>query len=312
MPSVALVSGADRNYFPLLIEWVHSIRRFEESADMDICIIDAGLTSEQVNALKPLVKTIFSPEWPEGIPAKKVRGNDCYKANICRPFIRDLFPGYDVYMWMDADTWVQTWGGVQMHIDAALRHPDRLVGTNGSDRNQPKQFRVKWIWRWPYRVTNFYFSNGRKAFDFATAKKLCAQSVICAGCFALSAKAPHWEVWQKKIVAATVKGKLFTADRLTMGMAVYLDGLKAEMLPAYTHWSCNLPPLWDANACLFVEPSMPHVPLGTMHMHGIDEMRASRKVKQTYDTLDGGKIELSMRYPHYDGGDMVTGKIKRK
>ena len=43
-----IVSLADANYFPLLDELVDSIKRFKESESVAICILDAGLTEEQI------------------------------------------------------------------------------------------------------------------------------------------------------------------------------------------------------------------------------------------------------------------------
>ncbi|MDD4616272.1 MAG: hypothetical protein PHW76_04040 [Alphaproteobacteria bacterium] len=312
MPKIALISGADKNYFPLLIEWIDSVRRFKESEGMDICVIDSGMTSEQLATVKPFCKSIVCPEWPADLPERKLKGNEGLKTNVCRPFIREIFPGYDTYMWMDADTWVQEWSSVQMFLDAADKKKDRFVATNGADRNAPKLFRIKWLWRWPRRVTNFYFNNTAKPFGFAAAQKLCAQAVINAGCFALSAQAPHWDRWKKLIVKAANKGKLFTSDQISLGVMIYIDGYKAEMLPSYAHWSCNLAPLWDPQKKAFVEPSTPHMALGVLHMHGIDEERASKKNKRLYETTDGGQIELNIRNPHIDGGDMLTVRMKRK
>ncbi len=312
MPKTALISGADKNYYPLLIEWLHSIRAFKQSEGMDICIIDSGMTPDQLATLKPLCKSIVCPDWPSGLPEKKLKGNEGLKTNVCRPFIREIFPGYDTYMWMDADTWVQDWSAVQMFLNAANKKRNRLIATNGADRNAPKQIRVKWIGRWPRRVTNFYFSNTASTFGFKAAKQLCTQAVINVGCFALSAAAPHWEHWKKLVVKCAREGKLFTSDQISLGVMIYLDGYKAEMLPSYTHWSCNLPPLWDPDKKLFVEPSTPHAPLGILHMHGIDEERASRKTKRRYETTDGQTIEMNIRYPNFDGGEMLTIRLKRK
>ena len=47
MKKNVIVSLADSNYFPLLLELVESIRRFKESENVDICILDAGLSSNQ-------------------------------------------------------------------------------------------------------------------------------------------------------------------------------------------------------------------------------------------------------------------------
>ena len=43
MKKNVIVSLADSNYFPLLDELINSIKRFNESNNVAICILDAGL-----------------------------------------------------------------------------------------------------------------------------------------------------------------------------------------------------------------------------------------------------------------------------
>ena len=47
MKKNVIISLADSNYFPLLNELIDSIKRFKESEQIAICILDAGLTDEQ-------------------------------------------------------------------------------------------------------------------------------------------------------------------------------------------------------------------------------------------------------------------------
>ena len=51
MKKNVIVSLADSNYFHLLDELINSIKRFKESSDIAICILDAGLTKEQQEIL---------------------------------------------------------------------------------------------------------------------------------------------------------------------------------------------------------------------------------------------------------------------
>ena len=46
-----IVTLSDSNYFPLLEELIHSIRKFEESENINICVLDAGLTPTQVDKI---------------------------------------------------------------------------------------------------------------------------------------------------------------------------------------------------------------------------------------------------------------------
>ena len=58
MKNNTIVSLADSNYFNLLNELVDSILKFSESKEIDICILDAGLSDEQKNILSTKVKEI--------------------------------------------------------------------------------------------------------------------------------------------------------------------------------------------------------------------------------------------------------------
>ena len=48
----AIVSLADSNYFELLLELINSIKRFPQSKNISICILDAGLKDNQLDILK--------------------------------------------------------------------------------------------------------------------------------------------------------------------------------------------------------------------------------------------------------------------
>ena len=51
MKSQAIVTLADSNYFDLLLELITSIRQFEQSKNISICVLDAGLKDDQVQNL---------------------------------------------------------------------------------------------------------------------------------------------------------------------------------------------------------------------------------------------------------------------
>ena len=55
MTKRTIVTLADSNYFPLLEELIHSIRKFKESENIDICVLDAGLTSNQIESINTQV-----------------------------------------------------------------------------------------------------------------------------------------------------------------------------------------------------------------------------------------------------------------
>lgn len=308
---ITFVSGCDSNYFPMQLEWIQSIRRFPESKDMDICLFDVGMTEEEIKTLEPLVTKIVKAEWPKKIPASRIKGREFFKACVNRPFIKDYFPAYDIYFWMDSDTWVQDWKAVELFLEGARRM--KMSVTGQSDRSYPKGMRVKWFFEWPWKVRGFYYTNAKKAFGIKTAQKLFPYHVILAGAFCLHHDAPHWEKWQELIIKALEKGKVFTAEQLTLGMMIHLEKLPVEIMPAYVHWLCEFKPLWDKARQIFVEPFLPHEPIGILHLSGYDKMRVDRSDTTEFEALDGSKpVELSYRYPYYDGEKQKLIKQKKK
>lgn len=299
MNKIALVSGCDANYFPMLLEWLHSVRSFEQSKEMDICILDAGLTKAQRERLAPHVASIVNPEWPDGLPMNKVKGKEYLKGCICRPFIPDMFPNYDTYLWMDADTWVQDWRAIDLYLEGANR--GKLAITTQTDRCYKRQIRVKWLGNLPLKIRGFYYSNARKAFNAKTAKKLLSFLVLNAGAFALPGDAPHWKRWQTLAVQAAKKGKVFTAEQLTLGMITYLEDYPVEILPAWTQWLCEFKPLWNTKNQTFVESFLPHETIGIIHLSGLDDIRLDRSIQSEFQTTKNDVITHSFRYPLYDG-----------
>ncbi len=299
MNKITFVSASDAKYVPMLKEWIHSIRRFPESKDFDISVFDVGMTHEQRESVRPLVTNLMAPEWPKSIPAHRLKGRDYIKACVNRPFMPELFPGYDVYFWMDSDTWLQDWRPVPLFLEGANRK--KVALTTQSNRSYPKAVRIKWLGNWPLDIRGFYVSNARKAFSWETARKLTPFHVMQAGAFAIHKDAPHWKRWQELILQALEKGNPFTAEQLTLGMMIHLDGYQAEILPEWCHWLCEFKPLWDEERKLWVETHLPHEVLGIIHLSGKNKMRADRSVTEEFETLQGGRVEMGYRYPGFNG-----------
>ncbi len=92
MKNNTIVSLADSNYFDLLNELVDSILKFSESKEVDICILDAGLSIEQKNILSKKVKEIKKAQWDIDVPGYKVGEKEWLKSQVSRAFLPRYFP----------------------------------------------------------------------------------------------------------------------------------------------------------------------------------------------------------------------------
>lgn len=301
-----MVSGADARYFPLMQELFASARRFAGPRHAEFATtgsftyslafgaINAGLTGAQVAMLKTEGVTCVEGHWPTEAARKRAGAKTHLVACVSRPFIPKLFPGYDAYIWLDADTWVQSPEALDMLVAGALRQGLAIVPQ--VDRAYGRTVRLKWLGPLPYKPRSFYYSNARRAFGGRVARSLFPYPTLNAGVFALTADAPHWPAWQQGIVAALKRGKVFTAEQLSLGRLVWLDDFSVELLPATCNWLCMYLPLWDPARRCFVEPGVPHAPLGILHLTGFDALRLDPGIRTEVPTTDGGTEMRSLRF----------------
>ncbi len=297
MTRVAIVTSADAKYFPLLSELLASILRHRQAQNLSaICVIDAGLTPDQNKTLLDKGYTVANGIWPVELSDDRIAGREFLKACVSRPYIPQLFPGHDIYIWLDADTWIQDWSAIDLLVAGAQR--SGLAVVPQVDRAYGKTMRLSWFGPIPYRPRSFYYSNARKSFGGKIARQLFPFPTINAGVFALAANAPHWARWQELITQCLVRPRanIFTAEQLTMGIMIYADKYPAERLPSLCNWLCDTKPMFDIVRGRFVEPNLPHQPLGILHLTGLDDMRANRNVMTDITCTDGSVHPMSLRY----------------
>ena len=143
MNSKAIVTLADSNYFDLLQELILSIKKFPESKDVSICILDAGLTEDQLKQLKNQVHSIKKANWDIEIPFYKVAGKEWLKSQVSRAFLPKYFPEFKKYLWIDCDAWVQNWNSIELYFKAC--DDGKLGITQTMGPGYRIMSKVKWI-----------------------------------------------------------------------------------------------------------------------------------------------------------------------
>ena len=113
-----IVSLADSNYYPLLNELIDSIKRFSESKNIAICILDAGLSDNQKKELSLKVDEIKKAEWDIKVPDGKIKGREWLKSQVSRAFLPKYFPNYEKFLWIDCDAWVNDWNSIELYFRA--------------------------------------------------------------------------------------------------------------------------------------------------------------------------------------------------
>ena len=297
MKKNVIVSLADANYFELLDELINSIKSFEKSKDIAICVLDAGLTEQQIEILSKKVDEIKSAEWDIDVPAFKVKGREWLKSQVSRAFIPNYFPGYKKYLWIDADAWVNSWNSIDLYFKGCENK--KLAIATSADRSYGRVLRAEWIFRSLARIRSQNYKHAKSSgFSEKVARDVALEPHLNIGLFSLEENAPHWEVWQKNLRKALSSGKIWGSEQIAMNITIYSDNLDVEILPAYCNWTHIEAIKFDKKLETFVEPYLPNHEIGIIHLAGKnnDNIRNDKNHLSKIKTLDGDIIEKSLRF----------------
>jgi hypothetical protein len=301
MKKNVIVSLADSNYFHLLNELIDSIKNFEKSKDVAICILDAGLTDEQKKLLSKKVDEIKSAEWDIEVPAIKVKGKEWLKSQVSRAFLPKYFPNYEKYLWIDCDAWVNDWNSVDLYFKACENGKLGITQTLGP--GYKIMSKVNWLFGKVAIVKSQNFKHAVKSkIGLHKARKLAFSPHINIGVFSLEVNSPGWASWQKNLEQTLKSGNIFGSEGLAINMSVYIDELETEFLPLNCNWiASNLLPKFDEIRNKFVEPYLPNYNIGIMHLaagiwDGEKDMRLNKEVKIKIKSIQNNLISKSLRF----------------
>ena len=301
MKKNAIVSLADSNYFCLLEELINSIKRFKESNNIAICILDAGLSNAQKEILSTKVDEIKSAEWDIEVPYNKVKGREWLKSQVSRAFIPKYFPNYEKYLWIDCDAWVNNWSTLELYFKACDNGKLGITQTIGPGYKITSK--VNWIFGKLAIVKSQNFKHAVKSkISYAKARKLAFAPHINIGVFSLEKNSTVWDTWQKNLRQTLKHGDIFGSEQLAINMSVYIDDIETEFLPLNCNWiASNLLPKFDEENSTFVEPYLPNYKIGIMHLAaGIwkdkKDMRLNKEIKIDIKTLNGKTLKKSLRF----------------
>ena len=297
MKENVIISLADSKYYELLDELVDSIKRFKESENTAICILDAGLSDEQKKQLSQKVDEIKSADWDIEVPEFKIKGKEWLKSQVSRAFLPKYFRGYKKYLWIDADAWVNSWSTIELFLKGCENN--KLSIATSADRAYGRVLRAEWVFGSFARVKSQNYKHAKSSgFSEKIAREVALKPHLNIGVFALEENASHWEVWQKNLRVALKSGKIWGSEQIAMNITIYHDGLDVEILPAYCNWTLIEAVRFDKKKNTLVEPYLPNHQIGILHFAGKnnDQIRNNKNFVSKVKTTEGSYIEMKLRF----------------
>ena len=297
MKEHTIVSLADSNYFELLCELIDSIKSFEESKNVAICVLDAGLSDNQKNILLKKVDTIKKANWDIEVPSYKVIGKEWLKSQVSRAFLPKYFPGYNKYLWIDADAWVNSWETIELYFKGSDNN--KLSISTSADRAYGRVLKVDWLIGGFAKIKSQNYKHAKSSgFSEKIAREVALKPHLNIGVFCLEATASHWDVWKKNLKIALKYGKIFGSEQIAMNVTIYIDKLDVEILPAYCNYTLIDGMKFDTKRNTFVEAYLPNHKIGIVHLAGKhnNNIRMNKNHLIEVTTLEGKIIKKSARF----------------
>ena len=297
MKENAIISLADSNYFELLNELIDSIKRFEQSNKVEICIMDAGLKEDQIEILKKKVDQIKKAEWDIEVSDSRIKGREWLKSQVSRAFLPKYFPGFKKYIWIDADAWVNSWYAIELYLKGCENK--KLAISTSADRSYGRVLRAEWLFGGYAKIKSQNYKHAKSSgFSEKIAREVALKPHLNIGVFSLEKDAPHWIVWQKNLKKALSSGRIWGSEQIAMNITIYSDNLEVEILPAYCNWTLIDAIKFDKKKNTFVEPYLPNHEIGIIHFAGKnnDQIRNNKNFISKIKTLDGETVDKCLRF----------------
>jgi hypothetical protein len=301
MTNKTIVTLADSNYFEMLEELVDSINKHVESKSISICVLDAGLTVDQVKIIEKKVYKVKKAKWDIEVPSYKVGGKEWLKSQVSRAFLPNYFPEFEKYLWIDCDAWVQDWNCIELYFKACENNKLGITQTMGPGYRIMSK--VNWVFGRLALIKSQNYKHARSSgIKEQDARKIAFAPHLNIGVFSLEKNSICWEVWQKNLKKTLSKGKIFGSEGLAINLSVYVDNVSTEFLPLNCNWiASNLLPKYDSEKKIFVEPNLPNYQIGIMHLAAgiwVDktDMRVDKNLTIDIETLKADILKKSLRY----------------
>jgi hypothetical protein len=292
----AIVFALDENFAPLGKGLVLSLRALGLPAEsVDLCLIDIGCSQETRDWMmqQRCVITRFDQS-PIKVPPPPGGGN-YMKAQICRPFIPQIFSGYSCYLYLDSDTWVQKKESVELALSTAHDSPNRVVLAPFIDFsycfNYASSEEENYL-----RFLGYFYDWYSASYGTVVAERWKGRALFSSGVFAMTARCPLWEAWAaelEKVYARDYSNNpvaFHLSEQTALNHVIYTTGGYLP-LEAIHNYHCHVGAVERDNASGQVV--IQHPPRRSL---GIVHLSYSSKMIQSY--LDRGLL--------WDRGDYLS------
>jgi lipopolysaccharide biosynthesis glycosyltransferase len=293
---VAIVSAGDDQYFHLLDGLIASLEDAGLPSHFNLCVYDVGLTSQQVVNLSSRNVKVVAPPWTLEFPSQ-AKSPCWFRAMTNRPYLPKYFPGYETYLWIDADTWLQQPEGIHAAVEVAQQGSIAIVA---------ERFARSIVFPRPNPLGGFRDVVVNEALirqNLASCYRECfgqeteyraQQTIYNTGFFALRGDSPIWDQWVQYIRRGLNRAMHRLVEQQAMNLGILESHISATVLSNRYNWNITcLEPLYDPTIRQLVDPN-DRKPLGLVHLTDVKHLHFVE-----VPNIHGRTVRLWLRYREF-------------
>ena len=283
MKKIAIVTGSDKKYFPFLKNLVFSLVKSKSLEIADLCILDVEDSNDYLSELEGFIYQKKKAKF--NLELKFKDKENWFKLLTERPFIKDYFPGYEKYVWLDADTHVLDKESI-INLDEATKLKDIAIAPelNESYVFKNKKFGIKKLFFSLYKITGWSFKNYKKYFNSELAENLFFKPLFNNGVFCIKSNSKIWGLWKNEYQLALNKAKTsygIKTDQLSLNKILYENFNIVSIMDSTNNWIIDKsePLFFDKDNKLLLTPSYPRRKINILHF-------TNMKFNQKFECID--------------------------
>ncbi|HLI67836.1 MAG TPA: hypothetical protein VKU90_15840 [Caulobacteraceae bacterium] len=276
MTGAIVVTGCDANHFELAIDLLTSLRD-ARGRDVTIGFIHVG-----DEALPPAIRDAADRVVHVADPdheSRSIRGFRLAYLGV-KARLPDYFPGFDTYVWLDGDTWVQNAVGLDHIVNAAgysdlCVHPER--DPNYDWGGGPEHY-LKFVYN--------------ELYGDVEAERFAGVASFNSGVFGARASSPLWPLWPAELDALRLRwagADVHFSDQIPMHRLVASHQIAITPLRSVNNWLCFCClPAVNLQRRKLHAPTYPFEEINIVHLIGDTKDRRFR--------LGDSEREITLRY----------------
>jgi hypothetical protein len=292
-----IVTGLDSGYFDYGLDLIRSIGRAAPSPER-LAVLDLGLSADQRARLHDMDIATVQPGWDYPF-MNDARAPRWFQAMTARPHLPRHFPGFETYVWIDADAWIQDWAPLQALIDASgggalAIVEERLVGIDTEIEDADgsrRRFALD-----PAQATAQNEADWRAVFGDPIADAIGRLPYFNCGVFALRGDSPHWSAWSRCLHDCLHRPFRKTAEQQALNICIRRGEIAVapQDIAANFLFTNELPAYDESRACFVVPEDGRKV--GVMHLCDLKRLAGIVFPRWAGVGNGGAGIRLSPRF----------------